>query len=400
VLGFSGDHVLKLDVGSLERFLIVCSRPEMYTLHLLERLAQRFPLDFYSLKGVFSEKVSGLVNVVAAEQLLADVLSFEGLSYSVSSRVIAEAFKCSLALSEEEFLLLHSILNSLLKQNSKINLLHVVSGVKSFYGGDSSFFEKSVALKLEWRLHLIEELLPYTIGGGQASQKGNVYYNISTVSSLEAKILTLLLLLSRNLLREDVRLQLILLSPCPERFKANIVKFIRFIQAISSLKPIVLSCDEGFPIECLGFFKTLVFDRSFLERFRGGSKASCERRGFEGELFLVQGDDAVPFFYEEPNVAYSVEGAPALRESHVEDHALFQRILEVIVKYPNVTKQGLVQSLSIDYPTEVVEYVLNEMIEKGYVMVEVEKSKSGSFAKLSISMDGRAMLSKKKADEC
>lgn len=54
------------------------------------------------------------------------------------------------------------------------------------------------------------------------------------------------------------------------------------------------------------------------------------------------------------------------------------------------------QSLSINYPSEVIEYVLNELIEKGYVIVEFEKNKIGQFVKLSISTDGRAFLSKKR----
>jgi len=398
VLGFSGDYMLKCSLEDVRRLLIVCANPERYTFYLLERLAQKIPVKFYSLDNVFSEYVSKEFEMVDAIQLLPKILVFEELNYSVSSRIIAEAFKHSLTLSEEEFLLLHTILISLLKQDSKINLLQIVSSVKSFYGSESTILEKNSSLKLDWRLHLIEELFPHIIKEDKGFVKENIFYNISTLNSLESKLLTLLLLLSKNLLDNRECFHVILLGNIPENFEVGFIKFLQFMQPLTGLKPTIVVC-ENFPIKYLGFFKTFVVDKSFLEKCRTLSNIPSQEAWLEGELFYIKDGNIIQFFYNEPQLVYSINVSkgvlPDSRENFMEDHALVQRILDIVVKYPNVTKQGLIQSLSIDYPSELVEYILNELIEKGYIMVEIEKTRAGAFAKLSISMNGRTLLSKK-----
>lgn len=401
VLGFTEDQILDLDVENFEHMLIVCEKSETYTLYLLQKLFNKLPLTFYSLKNVCSEGILNKFDILKVEHFLPNILVFDGVSYSLSSRIIAEAFKYSLTLSEEEFLLLHTLLSSLLKQSSKLNLLHIVSSVKSYCSSDSCILERNAALKLEWRLHLIEELFPYIIREEEGNvSKGSIYYNISHVNSFEGKLLTLLLLLSKNFLHDKAGVTIIFLGLCPDYVKAGVVKFIQFFQTIVGPLPIILSCEESFPLGYLSFFETLISDKPFLERCERHLKTFYNKGGFEGELFYVSGDNVIPFFYDAPQLAQTVEEKiQCVSDDFVGNHALVQRILEVIVNYPNVTKQGLVQSLSIDHPTEVIEYVLNELIEKGYVIVEVEKTKTGPFAKLSISMDGRALLSKKKGGD-
>ncbi|MBC7090325.1 MAG: hypothetical protein H5T50_00145 [Nitrososphaeria archaeon] len=167
------------------------------------------------------------------------------------------------------------------------------------------------------------------------------------------------------------------------------------------MKPIIVVC-ENFPIKYLDFFKTFVVDKSFLEKCKTLSKIPSQESWLEGELFYIRDDNIVQFLYNEPQLVYSINankgGLPDSRENFIEDRALVQRILDIVVKYPNVTKQGLIQSLSIDYPSELVEYILNELIEKGYIVVEIEKTKTGAFSKLSISMNGRTLLSKKEVE--
>lgn len=401
VLGFSGDYILKCSLEDVRRLLIVCANPERYTFYLLERLAQKTPVKFYSLDNVFSENVSKEFEMVDVIQLLPNILVFEELNYSVSSRIIAEAFKHSLTLSEEEFLLLHTILISLLKQNSKINLLQIVSSVKSFYGSESTILEKNSSLKLDWRLHLIEELFPHIIKEDKGFVKENIFYNISTLNSVESKLLTLLLLLSKNLLDNRECFHVILLGNCPENFEVGFIKFLQFMQTLTGSKPIIVVC-ENFPIKYLDLFKTFVVDKSFLEKCKTLPKIPLQESWLEGELFYIRDDSIIQFFYNEPQLVYSINvnkgGFPDSRENFIEDHALVQRILDTVVKYPNVTKQGLIQSLSIDYPSELVEYILNELIEKGYIIVEIEKTKTGALAKLSISLNGRTLLSKKEVE--
>ncbi|MCX8188576.1 MAG: hypothetical protein N3F64_02600 [Nitrososphaeria archaeon] len=395
VLGYADGQILELDIEDFGRVLIVSDYPESYTFYLLERLSCKFLLAFYSLKNVSSNVLNNF-HTLNLEHLLPNLLVFDGLTHNLSSRILAEAFKHSFNLSEEEFLLLHNLLLSLLKQSSKLNLLHIISSVKSFSGNDLSFLEKNAALKLEWRLQLIDELFPYIIGGKDSiAYNGNLCYNLSQINSLEGKILTLLLLLSKNFLYDRSRIPLIFLGHFPDYAKVYVVKFIQFLQNIVEPIPIILSCRESFPLKYLNFFDTLIFDKTFLELCETNLKTFCRKSGCKGELFYIRGDNAIQFFYDSPKLNTFEERSLASKK-FVEDHALVQRILEVIANYPNVTRQGLVQSLSIDHSSEVIEYVLNELIEKGYVIVEVEKNRRGLFAKLSISMDGRALLSKKK----
>lgn len=397
VLGFTDGQMLELDAEDFGRMLIVCGRSESYTFYLIERLFCKFPLAFYSFKNVYSNGLNNF-NVLNLERLLPNILVFDGLGHNLSSRIVSEAFKHSFKLSEEEFLLLHTLLLSLLKQSSKLNLLHIVSGLKSFSGNDSSILEKNAALKLEWRLHLIEELFPYIIREeDRVACEGSLYYNLSSINSLEGKLLILLLLLSKNFLYDRKRFPVILLGNLPDYAKACVVKFIHFLQNLVEPIPIILSCKHSFPLKYLDFFETLIFDKPFLEACETSLKTFYRKSGCEGELFYIKDSNIVPFFYEEPSLQTFEEKIQCIQQNFIEDHALVQRILEVIAKYPNVTRQGLVQSLSIDYPTEIIEYVLDELIEKGYVIIEFEKNKTGSFTKLSISMDGRALLSKKKS---
>ena len=401
VLGFSGDYILKCSLEDVKRLLIVCDEPEKYTFYLLERLAQKLPVKFYSLDNVFSENVSKEFEVVDVTELLPNILVFEELNYSISSRIIVEAFKYSLTLSEEEFLLLHSILVSLLKQNNKINLLQIVSSVKSFYGSESSILERNSSLKLDWRLHLIEELFPHIIKEDKGFVKENIFYNISTLNSLESKLLSLLLLLSKNLVENRDCFNVILLGDCPENFEVGLIKFLQFMQNLTWPIQAIIAY-KSFSIKYLNFFRTFVANKSFLEKFKTFYNILYKEACIEGELFYIKNENIIQFFYDEPKIVYNISveesGSTSSRDDFIEDHKLTQKILDVVVKYPNVTKQGLIQSLSIDYPSELVEYVLNELIEKGYIIVEIEKTKAGSFAKLSISMDGRALLSKKEVE--
>lgn len=193
VLGFTDGQMLELNVDDFGRLLIVGGCSESYTFYLLEKLSCRFQLAFYSLKDVSSNVLKNF-HVLSLEHLLPSILVFDGLGHNPSSRIIAEAFKYSFKLSEEEFLLLHTLLVSFLKLNSKLNLLHIVSGVKSSSSTDSSILERNAALKLEWRLHLIEELFPYAIRrGDDVVYDGSVCYNLSSINSVEGKLLTLCL---------------------------------------------------------------------------------------------------------------------------------------------------------------------------------------------------------------
>jgi hypothetical protein len=310
----------------------------------------------------------------------------------------------ALSLSGDEFLLLHSILQALYKQSDKVNLLQVVSGVRSFDSKESSSVERSAAARLDWRLYLINDLLMHSVNEDTGlPAEGQHVFDLSNVLSVEGRPLLLCLLLAKGLLDgNDNGLQAIHMGACERQAKIGILEYVAFLKSLFPEMRVMFACSPPFPERYLGMFQTVVLDKRSLAYL--GDRSVCQEVAAisEGELVFMQGSRMVSFFYDRQDMKGSMERQekPSMVEDRtVTDKRLAKRILETLSKFDDVTKTGIVQSLSIDFPPEMVEFVLEELISLGYVLAEVKKSRTGLTTKLAISMGGRSWLVKGEGEE-
>ncbi|MGQ9780764.1 MAG: hypothetical protein ACUVQ8_00700 [Nitrososphaeria archaeon] len=397
--GYTADGALDVESSRLENVLILNDQADSYLLYLLRSLSKLgLPFELYDVAGHVACSLAGECGLADARNYVSSVLSFDDADSLLSSRVVSEAFKHTLSLSGDEFLLLNSILQTLYKQSSKVNLLQVISSVRSYDSRESSLVERSAASRLDWRLYLVNDLLMHTVSeGAQLPFNGQRIFDLSNVISVEGRSLLLCLLLAKgSLTRVSDGLQAIYLSDCDKQAKARILEYIVFLRSIFPRRRLVFACNPPFPQNRTQMFQTIVVDGKSLTY--SSNAATCVQAAdvSEGELVFRQGDHMVSFFYDRPDLRKSSkrQKKTSTEDKVVSDIRLAKRILEILSKFENVTKTGIIQSLSIDFPTEMVEFVLEELISLDYVLAEVKKSRTGLTTKLAISMSGRSWLVK------
>jgi hypothetical protein len=233
--------------------------------------------------------------------------------------------------------------------------------------------------------------------------EGQHVFDLSNVLSVEGRPLLLCLLLAKGLLDgNDNGLQAIHMGACERQAKIGILEYVAFLKSLFPETRVMFACSPPFPERYLGMFQTVVLDKRSLAYL--GDRSVCQEVAAisEGELVFMQGSRMVSFFYDRQDMKGSMERQekPSMVEDRtVTDKRLAKRILETLSKFDDVTKTGIVQSLSIDFPPEMVEFVLEELISLGYVLAEVKKSRTGLTTKLAISMGGRSWLVKGEGGE-
>lgn len=403
-LGYTVDGALDVESDKLENMLILNYQADSYLLYLLKSFSRLgLCFELYDVEGQVACSLAE-DGYVDARTHVSSVLSYEGVDSLLSSRVVSEAFMQALSLSGDEFLLLHSILQALYKQSDKVNLLQVVSGVRSFDSRESSSVERSAAARLDWRLYLINDLLMHSVNEDTGlPAEGQHVFDLSNVLSVEGRPLLLCLLLAKGLLDgNDNGLQAIHMGACERQAKIGILEYVAFLKSLFPETRVMFACSPPFPERYLGMFQTVVLDKRSLAYL--GDRSVCQEVAAisEGELVFMQGSRMVSFFYDRQDMKGSMERQekPSMVEDRtVTDKRLAKRILETLSKFDDVTKTGIVQSLSIDFPPEMVEFVLEELISLGYVLAEVKKSRTGLTTKLAISMGGRSWLVKGEGGE-
>ncbi|MEM3404014.1 MAG: hypothetical protein QXJ17_05745 [Nitrososphaeria archaeon] len=395
--GYTINGSLDVHVFESDDILVLNDQAEYYVVYLLQVLKRAgIAFDFYDLVGETIGALSSDFPLVNGRSLVSSVLVYEGEDYLSWSRLVAEAFKVSLSLGEDEFLFLNSILQTLYKQSHNVNLLQVLSSIRSYDSQELSFIERSTASRLNWRFYLISDLMLSLISDKnlELTSKQQTVFDLSKISSIEGRILTFSIEVAKEL-NNGRKVQIVYLGNLHSNVKVCVIKYMKLIRPFCSAATIVAS-KPHFPDWLVKNFGLLILDEHSLTLFNKGAKDIRIEPFSHGELLYKRGDSLTPFLFEKPT--FKVEGVVSernvVRDKTVSDIDIAKRIVKLLVVSNNVTRVGLIQSLSVDLPTEVTEYVLQELISLGYIICEVKKTKTGLVTRLTLSMDGRAWASK------
>ena len=398
-LGYTVDGLLNQDIGNMQNMLILGKEADSYLIYLIHAFSENKVLfNLYDLTNQVAYYLPEKYNVTTVRELLPSILSYDGIDYILSSRFVAEAFRLTLSLSEDEFLLLNSILQTLYKQSDKINLLQVVSSIRSYDSKESAAVERSAAMRLDWRLYLINDLLLHTIskeGSDIIFNRQNIF-DLSGALSIEGRFLLLCLLLVKYACSGSCGgFQILYLGEYSGWAKVGVLKYIDFLDMLFPRKGLVIVCKLPFPQNRVQNYQIAILGRESIEYLKDIHLTSNNGRISEGELICVQGSRATPFFFEKKEFKrpiLSEQKAISSGFKKVSDNKIAKRVLEIVSKSENVSRVGVAQALSVDFPIEMVEFILDELISINYIIAEVKRSKTGLSTKLSISMDGRSWL--------
>ena len=398
-LGYTINGPIDEPIFESRSILILNDQAEYYIIYLLQVLRKAgVAFDFYDLTGDAIATLSSDFSLVDGRSVVPSILAYEGEDYLSWSRLVAEAFKASLYLGEDEFLFLNSILQTLYKQNSRVNLLQVLSSIRSYDSQESSFIERSTASRLNWRFYLISDLMLSLMSDKDTRlpSEQQAVFDLSRIFSVEGRVLTFSLMVAKDS-NGKRKLQILYLGNLHTSAKACVIKYLNLIQPFCSGTTIIAS-KTPFPQWLIKNFALLILDECSLNLFGKGVKdvGKVTEQFCEGELIYKKGDSLTSFLFEKPalKIGKVADERNLIRGKSLSDLGVAKRIVKLIMASNSVTRIGLVQSLSVDLPPEITEYVLQELISMGYVICEVKKTKTGLVTHLSLSMDGRSWASK------